>query len=63
MADLANFQSEYLLPIWDEANPNGLDKFLGQMKSIKTLNIFDNDKSLIFGTLMKGKKDRNIPSS
>ena len=56
MADLANFRSEYLLPIWDEANPNGLDKFLGQMKSIKTLNIFDNDKSLIFATLMKGKK-------
>ena len=55
MAELSNFRGEFLLPIWVQNKASGLEAFINQLRSVKTLRVFTEDASLIYATLIKNK--------
>ena len=55
MADLSNIK-EFLVPKWDINEPSGLEKFIFELKTAKTMGVVQEDKMLIYAAVVKSGK-------
>ena len=57
-----NKAKEYLIPKWKVGDPNGLEQYITELKGAKAMNITQNDKMLIYASMVKSEKSEILES-